>query len=101
MTLSFSLNTNTLVFNIWPPTQRTRNAMVARLVETLSKRYGTLPSDVASSAVRLIEEEAFSIAATSASAEGDDIEILQVYSREIRYCFFCHRRWNYVADSVT
>ncbi|KAK9990479.1 hypothetical protein SO802_025464 [Lithocarpus litseifolius] len=63
--------------------------MVARLDETLSKqsilskRYGTLPSDKASSATRLIEEEAFSTAVASASAEGDGIEILQVYSREI------------------
>ncbi|KAL0017482.1 hypothetical protein SO802_004551 [Lithocarpus litseifolius] len=82
-------NTNTLAFSIWPPTQRTRDAVVSRLVETLSKqsilskRYGTLPSDEASSAARLIEEEAFSAAAASASAEDDGIEILQVYSREI------------------
>ena len=33
--------------------------------------------------MRLIETEAFSTAATSASAEDDGIEILQVYSREI------------------
>ncbi|KAM3758146.1 hypothetical protein ACB098_01G020900 [Castanea mollissima] len=82
-------NTNTLTFSIWPPTQRTRDAVAARLVETLSKqsilskRYGTLPSDEASSAARLIEEQAFSAAAESASAEDDGIEILQVYSREI------------------
>ncbi|KAK4599290.1 hypothetical protein RGQ29_009378 [Quercus rubra] len=88
-TTAAAANTNTLAFSIWPPTQRTRDAVVARLVETLStqsilsKRYGTLPSDEASSAARLIEEEAFSAAAASASAEDDGIEILQVYSREI------------------
>ena len=88
-TTTTNTNTNTLAFSIWPPTQRTRDAVVARLVETLStqsilsKRYGTLPSDEASSAARLIEEEAFSAAAASASAEDDGIEILQVYSREI------------------
>ncbi|XP_050280475.1 MFP1 attachment factor 1-like [Quercus robur] len=63
--------------------------MVACLVETLSKQsilskcYGTLPSNEASSVARLIETEAFSTAAASASAEDDDIEILQVYSRKI------------------
>ena len=63
--------------------------MVVRLVEThskqsiLSKCYDTLPSDEASSAVCLIETEAFSTAAASASTEDDGIEILQVYSREI------------------
>ncbi|KAM3710308.1 hypothetical protein ACJW31_01G019500 [Castanea mollissima] len=88
-TAAAAANTNTLAFSIWPPTQRTRDAVVARLVETLSKqsilskRYGTLPSDEASSAARLIEEQAFSAAAESASAEDDGIEILQVYSREI------------------
>ncbi|KAL4633625.1 hypothetical protein ACB092_04G135900 [Castanea dentata] len=65
--LSLSLsNTNTLVFCIWPPAQHMDDAVVARLVKTLSKqsilskRYGTLPSDEASSAVRLIEEEVYS-----------------------------------------
>lgn len=85
--------------NIWPPSQRTRDAVVNRLVETLSspsvlsKRYGTLPHDEASAAARRIEEEAFS--ASSAAADGgaiaaprDDavafgIEILQIYSKEI------------------
>ncbi|XP_050241890.1 MFP1 attachment factor 1-like [Quercus robur] len=75
--------------SISPPTQCTRDVVVARLVETLSsqsilsKCYGTLPNDEASSAARLIETEAFSTAAASASAEDDGIEILQVYSREI------------------
>ncbi|PKA58150.1 MFP1 attachment factor 1 [Apostasia shenzhenica] len=87
---------------IWPPTQRTRDAVILRLVENLStpsilsKRYGTLPPDEASDAARLIEQEAFAFASASApsSAAGDDggraeasvdegIEILQIYSKEI------------------
>ena len=57
--------------------QRTRDTMVAHLVEMLSKQsilskcYDTLPSDEASSAARLIETEAFSTAAASASAKDD------------------------------
>ncbi|OVA02036.1 WPP domain [Macleaya cordata] len=83
-------------FSIWPPTQRTRDAVINRLIETLStpsvlsKRYGSMNADEASSTARVIEEEAFS-AATSASgdngssttAEDDGIEILQIYSKEI------------------
>ncbi|KAI4337019.1 hypothetical protein L6164_015481 [Bauhinia variegata] len=76
-------------FSIWPPTQRTRDAVVNRLIETLStpsvlsKRYGTISADEASAAARKIEEEAFSAAAGYAAAEDDGIEILQVYSKEI------------------
>ena len=57
--------------------QRTRDTMVAHLVEMLSKQsflskcYDTLPSDEASSAARLIKMEAFSTAATSASTKDD------------------------------
>ncbi|KAK7321660.1 hypothetical protein VNO77_32513 [Canavalia gladiata] len=75
-------------FSIWPPTQRTRDAVINRLIETLSspsllsKRYGTLPPDDASAAARQIEEEAFSVASSSSSTD-DGIEILQVYSKEI------------------
>ena len=53
--------------------QRTHDAMVAHLVEMLSKQsilskcYDTLSSDEASSAARLIETEAFSTVAASAS----------------------------------
>ncbi|XP_004501545.1 MFP1 attachment factor 1 [Cicer arietinum] len=77
-------------FSIWPPTQRTRDAVINRLIETLttpsvlSKRYGTLPPDEASAAARQIEDEAYSIAGDSAAPDGGDgIEILQVYSKEI------------------
>ncbi|XP_043713851.1 MFP1 attachment factor 1-like [Telopea speciosissima] len=79
-------------FSIWPPTQHTREAVIKRLVETLStnsilsKRYGSMPADDASSAAHKIEEEAFSVAsatAASSTAEDDGIDILQLYSREI------------------
>ncbi|KAF7817462.1 MFP1 attachment factor 1-like [Senna tora] len=76
-------------FSIWPPTQRTRDAVVNRLIETLStpsvlsKRYGTIPPDEASSVARIIEDEAFTTAGGSSSSEDDGIEILQVYSKEI------------------
>lgn len=76
-------------FSIWPPTQRTRDAVINRLIETLSspsvlsKRYGVLPHDEASEAAKRIEEEAFAAAGASASSDDDGIEILQVYSKEI------------------
>lgn len=84
-------------FNIWPPSQRTREAVINRLVETLakesilSKRYGAIPGDEAAAVARQIEEEAFSAAAASSppaptdASATDDLEIgtLQTYSREI------------------
>ncbi|MED6162035.1 RNA polymerase III-inhibiting protein maf1 [Stylosanthes scabra] len=76
-------------FSIWPPTQRTRDAVVNRLIETLStpsvlsKRYGTMTSEEASAAARQIEDEAFAAAGGSAASDDDGIEILQVYSKEI------------------
>ncbi|CAK9139468.1 unnamed protein product [Ilex paraguariensis] len=76
-------------FSIWPPSQRTRDAVINRLIETLStqsvlsKRYGTLPNEEASEAAKRIEEEAFAAAGASASDEDDGIEVLQVYSKEI------------------
>ncbi|XP_055835027.1 MFP1 attachment factor 1 [Solanum dulcamara] len=76
-------------FSIWPPTQRTRDAVINRLIESLStpsilsKRYGTLPQDEASDAARRIEEEAFAAAGSTATDTDDGIEILQVYSKEI------------------
>ncbi|KAM2868744.1 hypothetical protein FF1_016768 [Malus domestica] len=76
-------------FSIWPPTQRTRDAVVNRLIETLttpsplSKRYGTMADNEASATARLIEEDAFAAAGGSAATEEDGIQILQVYSKEI------------------
>ncbi|GAB2222460.1 hypothetical protein Droror1_Dr00013682 [Drosera rotundifolia] len=79
-------------FTIWPPTQRTRDAVINRLIETLSqpsilsKRYGSLPHDEASAAARAIEEEAFvaaSAAGGDAASVDEGMEILQAYSKEI------------------
>ena len=77
-------------FSIWPPTQRTRDAVKKGLVESLStasilsKRYGTLPSDEAAAVAGRIEDEAFDAAsAASVPTDDDGIEILQVYSKEI------------------
>ncbi|KAE9588391.1 hypothetical protein Lal_00002952 [Lupinus albus] len=78
---------SSISFSIWPPTQRTRDAVINRLIETLStpsvlsKRYGTLSSDEASAAACQIEDEAF--AAAGASTDEDGVEILQAYSKEI------------------
>ncbi|CAJ1972736.1 unnamed protein product [Sphenostylis stenocarpa] len=78
-----------LSFTIWPPTQRTRDAVVNRLIETLSapsvlsKRYGTLTFDEASAAAHQIEDDAFSTADASAVTSADGIETLQFYSKEI------------------
>lgn len=88
------MNISSASFSIWPPTQRTRDAVINRLIETLanpsvlSKRYGSMPHDEASSTARVIEEEAYTAAAAaagdSATASVDEgIEILQMYSKEI------------------
>lgn len=83
------LSSSGISLSIWPPTQRTRDAVIARLIETLStpsvlsKRYGTIPHDEADAAARRIEDEAFSVANQATSAEDDGLEILQLYSKEI------------------
>ncbi|KAK4796543.1 hypothetical protein SAY86_028869 [Trapa natans] len=79
----------TVKFSIWPPSQRTRDAVIARLIDTLSnpsvltKRYGTVPADESASTARLIEDEAFAAANGGAAADDDGIEILQIYSKEV------------------
>ncbi|XP_060181878.1 MFP1 attachment factor 1-like [Lycium barbarum] len=77
-------------FSIWPPTQRTRDAVTNRLIETLStpsilsKRYGTFPHEEASETAKAIEEEAFNAAGSSSSGDDDDgVKILQDYSKQI------------------
>ncbi|RRT45000.1 hypothetical protein B296_00055415, partial [Ensete ventricosum] len=81
-----------LALKIWPPTQRTREAVLHRLVETLtsqsvlSKRYGSLPGDEAAAVAGAIEEEAFSAASAASvddGADDDGMEVLHVYSQEI------------------
>ncbi|EOA38584.1 hypothetical protein CARUB_v10010408mg [Capsella rubella] len=74
---------------IWPPTQRTRDAVLNRLVETLSnesilsKRYGILKPDEASTVAKSIEEEAYGVASNAVSSDDDGIKILELYSKEI------------------
>ncbi|VVA92763.1 unnamed protein product [Arabis nemorensis] len=74
---------------IWPPTQKTRDAVLKRLIETLStesilsKRYGTLKSEEANEVAKSIEDKAYDVASSAVSSDEDGIEILQVYSKEI------------------
>ncbi|CAI9115890.1 OLC1v1016903C2 [Oldenlandia corymbosa var. corymbosa] len=82
--------TGNVSFSIWPPTQRTRDAIIARLVQTLSstsvlsKRYGVVPQGHAEAEAKRIEDEAFTAAnPATTSADDDGIEILQTYSKEI------------------
>uniref|UniRef100_A0A0D9VR17 WPP domain-containing protein n=1 Tax=Leersia perrieri TaxID=77586 RepID=A0A0D9VR17_9ORYZ len=79
-------------FSIWPPTQRTRDAVVRRLVDTLGgdtilcKRYGAVPAADAEPAARGIEAEAFDAAAVSGAAAAsveEGIKALQFYSKEV------------------
>ncbi|KAJ9186790.1 hypothetical protein P3X46_002324 [Hevea brasiliensis] len=83
------LGSSGISLSIWPPTQRTRDAVISRLIETLStpsalsKRYGSIPHDEAETAARRIEDEAFVVASKATSAEEDGLEILQLYSKEI------------------
>ncbi|KAJ4755536.1 MFP1 attachment factor 1 [Rhynchospora pubera] len=78
--------------SIWPPTQRTREAVVRRLVETLtapssvlSKRFGVVPTSDAESAAEAIEEEALAAVSTDGSTESveEGIKTLQLYSKEV------------------
>ncbi|CAA6657435.1 unnamed protein product [Spirodela intermedia] len=74
-----------MAFQIWPPSQRTRDAVIKRLVETLSstsilsKRYGTAFSAAASAAP---PASAYADGIAAATEEGG-IETLQLYSKEI------------------
>ncbi|KAJ6820434.1 uncharacterized protein M6B38_249540 [Iris pallida] len=85
-----------LSLGIWPPSQRTREAVTQRLVEmvssssVLTKRYGVLPADEAASAARSIEAAAFAAASAAAGEDGNSsssidggLEILEKYSKEI------------------
>ncbi|XP_022951889.1 MFP1 attachment factor 1-like [Cucurbita moschata] len=81
-------------FSIWPSTQRTRDAVISRLIETLSspsmfsKRYGTIPADEAAFVALSIEEEAYAITNGSPATMDDGIDILQAstLSRSVRGC---------------
>ncbi|XP_051150821.1 MFP1 attachment factor 1-like [Andrographis paniculata] len=77
-------------FSVWPPSDRTREAVRNRLIETLSSpsilsnRYGTISREEAVDAAKLMEEEAFHVAVAAAkTSDGDGVEILQVYAKDI------------------
>ncbi|XP_062188214.1 WPP domain-containing protein 1-like [Phragmites australis] len=80
--------------SIWPPSQRTRDAVVRRLVQTLaapsvlSQRYGAFPEPEAERAAAAVEAEAFAAASESAAGASpasveEGIEVLQAYSKEV------------------
>jgi len=80
--------------SIWPPSQRTRDAVVCRLVQTLaapsvlSQRYGAVPEPEAERAAAAVEAEAFAAASESAAGASpasveEGIEVLQAYSKEV------------------
>jgi len=73
---------------IWPPSQRTRDAIVRRLVQTLaapsvlSQRYGAVPEAEAKRAAAAVQAEAFAVASESAAGASpasvkEGIEVLQ------------------------
>ncbi|KAL5208949.1 hypothetical protein ABZP36_004572 [Zizania latifolia] len=79
-------------FSIWPPTQRTRDAVVKHLVDTvdgdtiLYKRYGAVPAADAELATRAIDAEAFDVVAVNgvvAASMEEGIKALQLYSKEV------------------
>ncbi|KAI6694814.1 hypothetical protein NL676_022524 [Syzygium grande] len=78
-----------VAYRIWPPTRTTREAIISRLVGTLSSpsalstRYGALPVDEATSVARAIEQEAFASAGAAASADDDGADVLQAYAAAI------------------
>ncbi|PKU59455.1 MFP1 attachment factor 1-like [Dendrobium catenatum] len=103
--------------NLWPPSQRTRDAIINNRIEDLStpsiisEDYGTLPSEEASAVARRIEQEAFDIASTyvsppsapkavefiSTEAVVDKwMEIHKIYSKEM-----CRRMIQYLKAKVS
>ena len=73
---------------IWPPSQRTRDAIVRRLVQTLaapsvlSQRYGAIPEAEAEPAAAAVQAEAFAVASESAAGASpasvdEGIEVLE------------------------
>ncbi|CAL9750893.1 unnamed protein product [Musa acuminata subsp. burmannicoides] len=72
--------------NMWPPSQESRDAVIQRLVETLSSP-SVLSVEEASSIALIIEQEAFAAANCDGVCSFSDydygLEILQIYTREI------------------
>ncbi|CAI0391234.1 unnamed protein product [Linum tenue] len=77
------------MLSIWPPSQRTRDAVIYRLMDTLSpgsvvsKRYGAISAAEVEDAARLIEKEAFDTIHGSSDSTSPGVEILQQYTNEI------------------
>ncbi|KAG6470368.1 MFP1 attachment factor 1-like [Zingiber officinale] len=79
--------------NIWPPSQRARDAVIHRLIDTLSspsvltKRYCVVPEEMAAATARIIEQEAFDAANSGSGREVASIDeglaVLQIYSKDI------------------
>ncbi|THU62153.1 hypothetical protein C4D60_Mb01t02130 [Musa balbisiana] len=92
-TLAASAGLLDVSLNIWPPSQESRNAVIQRLVETLSSPsvltecHGVVSVEEASSIALIIEQEAFAAAncdgVSSLSDYDYGLEILQIYNREI------------------
>eukprot|EP00252_Welwitschia_mirabilis_P002117 TRINITY_DN12032_c0_g1_i1.p1 TRINITY_DN12032_c0_g1~~TRINITY_DN12032_c0_g1_i1.p1 ORF type:complete len:114 (-),score=22.18 TRINITY_DN12032_c0_g1_i1:16-357(-) len=78
---------------VWPPSDRTRTAVIDRMVQTLSSpsllsdKYGRVDPEQAHSIASEIEKEAF---AASEKIESSDsgINVLQFYSKEISRLIF-------------
>uniref|UniRef100_A0A0D6R969 WPP domain-containing protein n=1 Tax=Araucaria cunninghamii TaxID=56994 RepID=A0A0D6R969_ARACU len=78
-------------FSLWPPSERTRAAVVERMEKTLSspsvlsKKYGQFDTEQAYSVAKRIEEEAFAASKDAATSESGDngSHVLQFYSKEI------------------
>ncbi|GFQ01535.1 mfp1 attachment factor 1 [Phtheirospermum japonicum] len=76
-------------FSLWPPCERTRDAVRKRLIENLStpsilsNKYGIVSYEEAINVAKLVEEDAFDVAAIETGTDDYGIEILQVYSKEI------------------
>lgn len=82
-------------FSIWPPSERTRAAVVERMEKTLSSssilsnKYGQFDSEEAHAVAKRIEEDAFTAAQDVATSESGDSgsgsgsHVLQFYSKEI------------------
>lgn len=92
---SSTQNPSAISLSIWPPSQRTRDAVTDRLLRTLTdptsiliERYGgAFPHDEAASVAATIEQEAYAAADSDESSRSEDIEagikVVELYSKEV------------------
>lgn len=79
-----------ITIKLWPPSQNTRQILVARMTNNLStptiftRKYGSLSNDEASKHAKHIEEVAFASANEryEQEANGDGSSVVQLYARE-------------------